>query len=259
MANQRFIRTSILLTSLLAAVSLTACGDDNDDNSSATSSSSSTSSTSSSKSSSSASTSSTSSSTSSTSSSTSSTSSSTSSTAGHTSVTATTWSETFDAADVDAFLTAGYAALPSDATKALYLMPDSVSKPTVSGGSLVLGNSRFLIGAATNTPSTSSTLPDGIFNIEGKTCSMVVTVGAIGGSDTSKLFQVYVNNSTSALASSPLGNASRPVSKALNTLSVGDNSFAIGPLTGTGGKAFLQLRVENGGQLTIDKVSFSCN
>ncbi|MFA9441330.1 hypothetical protein ACDA63_17010 [Uliginosibacterium sp. sgz301328] len=253
MANQRFIRTSILLTSLLAAVSLTACGDDNDDNSSATSSSSSTSSTSSSKSSSSASTSSTSSSTSSTSSSTSSTSSSTSSTAGHTSVTATTWSETFDAADIDALVKADYAAWPSNSAVPLYIkVGNSV---TAGGGALTLANGRLLIGAASSTASTATEAPDGIFNMSGKTCTLVVNTTAASGS----AFQVFVNNSTTSAASttSPLGAASRVWNQA-PTVGANTITFALTAADYHSDKAFVQLRADSATSLTIDSIQMTC-
>jgi hypothetical protein len=248
-AQKHLIRSSLLLASMLAALSLTACGGDDDDNNSSTSSSS----VSSSKSSSSASSTSSSaaSSSSSTSSTSSSTSSSSSSTASHTTVTTTAWSETFDAPDIDTFYSTAYATLPGDTTKPLYVLGGGTL--TTGSGTFVLSNGRLLIGATASTASTATTAPDGAFNFSGKTCTLVINAAAVTGS----VFQVYVNNSTSTAANSPLGSASRVYNQAL---AVGDNtiSFSIDASAVNAAKAFIQLRADSSTSITINSASMTC-
>ena len=60
-------------------------------------------------------------------------------------LTANGWTEQFSARDSSLFMSAAYAAIPGDSSKALYAA--TAGAPKVADGALTLGNARFTVGA----------------------------------------------------------------------------------------------------------------
>lgn len=251
--------TTLAISALALALTLSACGggDDNNDDSTAASSSSAASSTGGAKSSTSSSASSTSSSAASSSSSSSSSSvppappAATCSTSGNTTATTSCWYETFSAPDRATFSTT-YATTPLPPVNGatLYLEKSGMSNATFNSTTMTLTNGRFLVGADGSADSTASSQgPNGIFNLNGKTCTLAINATAATGN-----IQVYVNNSTTSVANSPV-TGNKVVDAALT---VGDNSFTFGPLT-TSGSDYLQIRAASATNVTLNTIQMTCN
>ncbi len=182
--------------------------------------------------------------------------SSSSSSVSHTSVTATSWSETFAAADAATFLSAAYASQPGTSNP-LYANGASLDNPeraifNPTAGTFRLTNGRFLVGTHLTTASTSSSQgPDGSFALSGKSCTLVVETGEASGST----FQVYVNNSTSALANSPLGNANRVISTAPVANASTTYTFSV---AATNNKDYLQFRADSTTVVEFKSITLNC-
>lgn len=151
--------------------------------------------------------------------------------------------------------TAAFKALPGDAAKPM-LVPTG-GKPTVEDGKLVLANSRFALGAVAEADgkiaaSTGSSRPAGVLDLS-RPYKIVMKVAAVetvtAGKDN---FFIYVNNSTSRGADSPLGSGSQLVKVSVGELKVGENVFVGKPADAS---SFLQIRAESGALVKIESLS----
>jgi pectate lyase len=148
--------------------------------------------------------------------------------------------------------------LPTDATLPAYLkLSGTVS---VSAGVVTLTGARLSIGAYASTATTATTTPGGIFNIVGKTCTMILTAGSTGTGSGS--FQIFVDNNTTSSSASIHGSASKVYTALATSIAKGDNtiSWTLTDSTwpsGTG--SFITLRTESSTTVTIDAISLSCN
>lgn len=132
----------------------------------------------------------------------------------------------------------------------------------MTGGELQLGGTsggRFTVGATSNTASTSSSAPAGIFNMAGKTtCTLTVNVNSKPATAAGKSFIVYVDNNTTSTANSPLASASKVLAvDSVTGIGIGANTFtwnAVGTST-----SFIQIRAESTVQINIDSMSMSCS
>ncbi len=199
---------------------------------------------------------------SSTSSASSSTSSSTSSSASSGSTLSTSWSETFDSASDASVFTTSYASLPSDASKPAYIKVSGTA--TVSSGVLTLTGGRLVIGALASDTSTNATTasstPGGVFNVIGKSCSLVINASATGTGTGN--FQVYVDNNTTSSSASPHGSGSRVFAAPATNIVAGTtninwtlNDAAWSGSTGS----FIMLRTESSTSVFINSFTFSCS
>lgn len=147
-----------------------------------------------------------------------------------------------------------FKALPTDASKPFFAV--TFGEPKVEAGKLVLENGRITLGAVGDTAgsipaSSASGRPDGVLDLS-KPYKITVKISqastVIAGKDT---FFIYVNNSTSKMELSPLGEASVIVRAPVSELKVGDNVFTakLGDA-----KSFLQLRAESGAALKIESI-----
>ncbi len=184
---------------------------------------------------------------------------SSSSSSGSTTVVTYPWSDDFNVATTATLFTTGYAALPTDATKAMYVKTGG--SPAVTDGVITLTGARFTIGAlSSTTTSATSTGPLGIFDIVGKNCTLTVNLAEPGSvTTTGKTFQVYVDNNTDKSANSPHSN-SQVVKVDASTLTSGDNVFVFPAITTAGftGGSFLQIRTETGATVKINSIGLNC-
>lgn len=151
--------------------------------------------------------------------------------------------------------TPAFKSLPGNAAKPLFVVSGGSAK--VQNGQLVLANGRFTVGAVSDekgaiTESDATTRPAGVLDLSKPykiTLKISEASSVRGGKDN---FFIYVNNSTSKQAQSPLGSASQLLKVPAGTLKVGDNVF-----TGTVGDAnsFLQIRAESGALVKIESIT----
>lgn len=147
-----------------------------------------------------------------------------------------------------------FKALPTDASKPFFAV--TFGEPKVEAGKLVLANGRVTLGAVGDASgaiaeSTAATRPDGVLDLS-KPYKITVKISeastVVAGKDT---FFIYVNNSTSKMVQSPLGEASVIVRAPVSELKVGENVFTakLGDA-----KSFLQIRAESGAALKIESI-----
>lgn len=168
------------------------------------------------------------------------------------------WSDSFDSATTATLTTAAYSALPTDSTLPAYI--NNGGTITVDSGVVTLTGARLSIGAYSSTATTSTTSPGGIFNIVGKSCTLIVTAGS-AGTGTGK-FQVYVDNNTTSSSASIHGSDSRVVNVLATTISQGDNTYSLALTDASwpsGAGSFITLRAESSATVTIDAISLSCS
>lgn len=155
-------------------------------------------------------------------------------------------SEDFSAKDTETFFSAAYKALPTDASKPMYMITGGT--PVVENGVLTLSNGRFSIGALDVTPTTAGSTPGGTLDLS-KPYKISFKVLDVKGNPSKKL-QVYVDNNTTGMANSPHGGASRLYSMELSSIKAG-STVEIQGSVGTA-NSFIQLRVESEGTVVID-------
>lgn len=163
------------------------------------------------------------------------------------STSAAIWSEEFNQADEAAFFSS---------TSPAYAKTGGTI--TVSGGLITLNGARFVIGTSDVTASTATSAPAGSLDFSNKTsCTATIKVSSINASVAAKSLILYVNNSTSSSALSPLGAASKVGAIDSTALVVGENTITWTNAASSG--AFLQLRTETGVNVSIDKATVTCN
>ncbi|KAF7599169.1 MAG: hypothetical protein CGU28_06230 [Candidatus Dactylopiibacterium carminicum] len=150
---------------------------------------------------------------------------------------------------------AAFKALPEEASKPLLTVTGG--KPAIADGALVLPGARFTIGAVPGADgkipeSTGSGRPAGVLDFS-KPYKITVRIAEATTKTAGKdSFYIYVNNSTSRQADSPLGRGSQLVRVGVGELKAGDNVF-----TGSLGDAtsFVQIRTESGAEVKIEAIT----
>lgn len=162
------------------------------------------------------------------------------------------YGENFSAADAATFFSADYKNVPGDSTVALYNITGGGSGITITDGQISLASARFTLGHAT--PAVETTANDisgvGVFDLS-KPYKIVMDIISVGGSDTSKDFQIYVDNNTSSSSKSMQGSASKFYAVDAGALTVG--TLEIDGLVATA-NSFLQIRTETGATVVIDNL-----
>ncbi|MGO4894311.1 pectinesterase family protein [Flavobacterium sp. W21_SRS_FM6] len=164
------------------------------------------------------------------------------------------YSENFSAPDVATFFSADYKNIPGDSSAALYKATGGGSNIKLIDGQLHLISARFTLGnsapssttSSNDTPSTSS----GVFDLS-KPYKVVMDIISVGGSDTTKDFQVYVDNNTASSGESMHGSASKFYGVDVSTLTVGTLEI---PGLVANANSFLQFRTETGASVVIDNL-----
>jgi hypothetical protein len=181
----------------------------------------------------------------------------------HTKVTSTCWYEEFNALDRTTFSDGSYATTSLSPVNggSLYLEKSGFAAGATFdsvGGTLTLTNARFFVGAPAITPETTTSTstgwgPTGVFNLNGKTCTVVINVPS---ANTGNL-QIFVDNSTTAAATSPLGGTTTSRVVQSGVMAAGNNTFTFGPLT-TNGTDFLQIRADSATNVVISSIRMDC-
>jgi hypothetical protein len=155
----------------------------------------------------------------------------------------------------DNTFTPAFKSLPGDAAKPLFVV--SGGSPQVQDGKLVLANGRITVGAVAdasgNIPqSSANSRPEGVLDLS-KPYKIIVKLAEASSVASGKdNFFIYVNNSTTKQADSPLGSASQVLKVPVTSLKTGENVFS-----GTVGdaKSFIQLRAESGAVVKIESIT----
>jgi len=124
---------------------------------------------------------------------------------------------------------------------------------TVTDTGIQVENSRFSIGNSTPNVDTTDGDTDntGVFDLS-RPYNIVLDIISLGGTDTAKKFQVYVDNNTSSSSKSMHGGDSRIYSTAISDMTVGT---LVIPGNGIGTKnSFIQLRAENGADVVFNNL-----
>ncbi|NLG83624.1 MAG: hypothetical protein GX493_03230 [Firmicutes bacterium] len=160
------------------------------------------------------------------------------------------FAENFDRATTETFFTPAYRALKTDPSKPMYYRTGG--SVAIEAGAVKLGpdgGGRFTVGnTVPDKASTATEAPKGELDLS-KPYKIVVKIVALGG-NLDKKFQVYVNNNTTSAGNSPAGSASKVYEKPLGSLNAG-TTVEITPNVFSP-EAFIQLRVESEGIITLD-------
>jgi pectate lyase len=165
---------------------------------------------------------------------------------------AAVYSEDFSAADAATFFMADYKSLPDDAATAMYAITGGGSGITITAGQLSLESARFTLGHTTPGVETTAddTLGLGVFDLS-KPYKVIMDIISVGGADTTKDFQVYVDNNTSSSSKSIHGGSSKFYAVDASTLTVGTLEIDGFIATST---SFLQIRTETGATVVFDNL-----
>ncbi|TCT15354.1 uncharacterized protein DUF1565 [Natranaerovirga pectinivora] len=155
--------------------------------------------------------------------------------------------ESFNGATSNNLFTTGYRSLPNDSSKPMYIRTGG----TVTAGSnrVTLNGGRMTIGALSSSSTTGSFTPGGVFNLSNP-YRIIINIASKSG-DSSKNFQVYVDNNTTGMNNSIHGGASRVYSQTIGNLGTGD--LVIEPSVGTS-NSFIQIRTESNATVTINSI-----
>jgi len=162
------------------------------------------------------------------------------------------YSEDFTVDDAATLFSTDYKSLPDDGATAMYTITGGGSGITVTDGQLSLASARFTIGHKNPGTETADTDIEGagVFDLS-KPYKVVMDIISVGGADTSKDFQVYVDNNTSSSAKSIHGGSSKFYSVDASTLTVGTLEIAGFVATST---SFIQIRTETGATVVFDNL-----
>lgn len=153
--------------------------------------------------------------------------------------------------------TPAFQSLPGQADKPLLVRTGG--KLAVEDGKLVLANGRFAIGAVPEADgkiaeSSGGARPDGVLDLSKPYRITVKVASAVATNPGKDNFFIYVNNSTSKRAESPLGGSSQLVKVSMDELKTGENVFEgrVGDA-----KSFLQIRAESGAEVKIESIQLA--
>jgi len=156
----------------------------------------------------------------------------------------------------DNTFTPAFKAMPGNAAQPLFAV--SGGTPKVEDGKLVLANGRITVGAVLDASgkvaeSSGSERPAGVLDLS-KPYKIVVKVAEASSVSSKDNFFIYVNNSTTKQADSPLGSSSQLVKVSAASLKAGENVF---PGSIGDAKSFLQIRAESGAVVKIESISIA--
>ena len=165
---------------------------------------------------------------------------------------AAVFAEDFTVDDAATLFSTTYKALPDDGATAMYYITGGTSGLSVTDGKLTIASARFTIGNTTPTVGTTGadTVGTGIFDLS-KPYKVVMDIISVGGTDTTKDFQIYVDNNTSSSGNSIHGGASKFYGVDVSTLSPG--TLEVTGLVATA-NSFLQIRTETNATVEIDNL-----
>lgn len=156
------------------------------------------------------------------------------------------FSDNFDTAASNTFFTTAYKAMPDDSSIPFYKKTGGTV--TVAGGQVTIASGRFTVGDK-GTATADSVKPNGVFDLS-IPYKISFKIVSIDGTDTTKEFQVYVDNNTTSSGNSYHKNNSVLYRKKGTELPVGE-TVTISSIYGTKA-SFIQLRTETGLTVTID-------
>gem|GEM_PF-1407348 len=146
--------------------------------------------------------------------------------------------------------TAAYRSLPDDETKPMYLKTGGTVTIDEAAQVLTLNGGRMTIGALSTTTTTSESTPGGVLDLS-KPYTIQIDIYAVDG-DTSKKFQVYVDNNTTGQANSIHGSASKIFESLIGSLDSG--LLTIDSNVGTA-DSFIQIRTETNASISIRSIA----
>lgn len=167
--------------------------------------------------------------------------------------------EDFSAADTATFFSTSYKTMPADPTKALYRSLSNAGNVTFAGGQLSMFNARFSIGdLSEGVLTTSSTQPNGAFNLSQPYRVKLTIVSATATSPTTGNIQIYVDNNTTSAGAS-IHNSIGSTASRLIQVPINGTTFpyevVINSSVGTA-NSFFQLRADSGVvSATIDNLT----
>jgi pectate lyase len=146
-------------------------------------------------------------------------------------------------------LTAGYKSLSSDSSKAMYVKTGGTI--TAATGALTIKDGRITIGALGSASTSATVTPGGAFDLSKEYRISIKFINFTGTTDTSKKFQIYVDNNSTSSGSSIHGADSKIYESTIANLSAG--TITIDSTVGTAA-SFLQIRTETGATVTIGEI-----
>ncbi|WP_051569252.1 right-handed parallel beta-helix repeat-containing protein [Alkaliphilus transvaalensis] len=155
--------------------------------------------------------------------------------------------EQFNGATSNNFFTTGYRSLPGDSSKPMYI--NTGGTLSLSNNRLTLNGGRMTMGAKGSNSTTSSYTPGGVFDLS-RPYRITIRIAQTGG-DTSKKFQVTVDNNTTSGSSSIHGSSSRIYDESIRNITTGD--LVIESNVGTR-ESFIGIRNESNSTVVIDEV-----
>lgn len=141
-----------------------------------------------------------------------------------------------------------YRSLPADASKPMYIRLGGTVTANATDEIITLSAGRMTIGALSNTSTSASTTPGGVFDLS-KPYQIIINL--VGTSGTGKL-QVYVDNNTTGQANSIHSGNSKVYDTAVNLISGGKITISSDIGTAT---SFIQVRTEGGAVAVIDSIA----
>jgi pectate lyase/fibronectin type 3 domain-containing protein len=146
----------------------------------------------------------------------------------------------FEEALTGTLFTAAYRSMPGQSSKALYQKTGGTVN--IVDGSVSLEGGRFTIGMLTAS--------EGVFDLSRK-YNIIINIASVSG-DTSKKFQVYVDNSSTSAGSSPHGTDSKVYEVTGRDMATGKH--VIPSEVGTAA-SYLQIRTESGFNVAIESIA----
>ncbi|TCK92849.1 pectate lyase [Natranaerovirga hydrolytica] len=158
------------------------------------------------------------------------------------------FNDNYSGATSSNLFTTSYKTLPNDASKPMYIRTGG----SISAGSnrVTLSGGRMTIGALSSSSTSSSSTPGGVFDLS-QDYRIIINVANTSG-NSSKNFQVYVDNNTTSQGNSIHGGASKVYEENIGNISSGN--IVIEPNVGTS-NSFIQVRTESDVNVTINEIT----
>ncbi|TCK92848.1 parallel beta helix pectate lyase-like protein [Natranaerovirga hydrolytica] len=158
------------------------------------------------------------------------------------------FNDNYSGATSSNLFTTSYKTLPNDVSKPMYIRTGG----SISAGSnsVTLSGGRMTIGALSGSSTSSSSTPGGVFDLS-QDYRIIINVANTSG-NSSKNFQVYVDNNTTSQGNSIHGGASKVYEESIGNISSGN--IVIEPNVGTS-NSFIQVRTESDVNVTINEIT----
>ncbi|SEO05866.1 Protein of unknown function [Amphibacillus marinus] len=157
------------------------------------------------------------------------------------------FTENFTGATTNNLFTTSFRALPNDSSRPMYLRTGG--SVTAGSNKVTLDGGRMTIGARTTTETTSNSTPGGSLDLS-QPYRIVLNIDNLSG-DSSKRFQIYVDNNTVRMNDSIHGGASRVYHQTIGQMGTGD--LVLEPEVGTA-NSFIQIRTESDVAVVINSI-----